>query len=71
MINLMQAFSMYQQLRSNPMQFLRGMGIPESMANNPQQIIQEMLNRNIISQQQLNDAMAMRNNPMFKGLFKN
>lgn len=51
--------SMLQMLRSNPMQILGQLGIPQNMANNPQAVIQNMLNSGRISQDQYNQAMQM------------
>lgn len=70
MINLNEMMNLYNKLRSNPMAILSQFGIPADIANNPQQIIQTMLNKGAITQDQLNKAMEMKNNPMFKGLFK-
>lgn len=57
-------------LMSNPMQVLsqNGFKLPQNM-NNPQEIVQHLLNTGQISQDQVNQAMQMRDNPMFKGLF--
>ncbi len=67
---MMDIFSMYNQLRSNPMQLLsRRFNIPQNM-NNPQDIIQHLLNSGQISQAQVNQAMQMRNNPMIQQLMK-
>ena len=64
--NLMQ---MYQQLRQNPMQMLsRRFNIPPNM-NDPQQIIQHLLNSGQVSQAQVNQIMQMRNNPQIQQLF--
>lgn len=66
MMNLMQ---MYQQLRQNPMQMLsRKFNIPQNM-NDPQQIIQHLLNSGQITQSQVNQVMQMRNNPQIQQLF--
>lgn len=63
--------SMLNNLTSNPMQILsqNGFNLPQNI-NDPQQIIQHLLNTGQISQEQVNQAMQMRNNPMFRGLFK-
>lgn len=62
--------SLLSQLQSNPMQILsQRFNLPSNL-NNPQEIIQHLLNSGQISQDQVNQAMQMRNNPMFKGLFK-
>lgn len=57
--------TMLSQLRSNPMQVLsQKYNIPQGLTN-PQDIIQHLLNTNQITQAQVNQAMQMRNNPMF------
>lgn len=61
MINPMQLIQMAQQLQGNPIQFLaqRGIQIPTNIANNPQEIIQQMLNSGRITQQQYEQARQM------------
>ena len=60
---------MANQFRQNPMAMLsRRFNIPQGM-NDPNEIIQHLLNTNQVSQIQVNNAMRMRDNPMFKGLF--
>ena len=52
--------TMLNQLRQNPMQLLsRKFNLPQNM-NDPQQIIQHLLNTNQVSQEQVNRAMQMR-----------
>lgn len=72
MNNINQIMSMYQQLRSNPMQLLaRRFNLPQGMnMNNPNDIIQHLLNTRQISQQQLNSVVGMRNNPMIQQLMQ-
>lgn len=72
MNNINQIMSMYQQLRSNPMQMLaRRFNLPQGMnMNNPNDIIQHLLNTGQISQQQLNSVVGMRNNPMIQQLMQ-
>ena len=72
MNNINQIMSMYQQLRSNPMQFLaRRFNLPQGMnINNPNEIIQYLLNTGQISQQQLNSVVGMRDNPMIQQLMQ-
>ena len=61
---------MISQFRQNPMQMLaQRYNIPQNM-NSPQDIIQHLLNTGQISQQQVNSAMQMRNNPALQNLFK-
>ncbi len=42
--------------------------IPQNL-NNPNEIIQHLLNTGQVSQMQVNQAMQMKDNPMFKGMF--
>lgn len=64
-------FGMLNSLMTNPLSLLtqRGFNLPQNL-NDPQQIVQHLLNSGQISQEQVNQAMQMRDNPMFKGLFK-
>ena len=60
--------SMISQFRQNPMQMLmQKYKIPQNM-NNPQEIIQHLLNSGQVTQDQVNQAMQMRNNPIFRNL---
>lgn len=61
--NPMQALS---QLRSNPVQMLSkaGYSVPENIGNNPQAIVQHLLNTNQITQQRLNQSQIMANRMM-------
>lgn len=64
----MQQNDIVNQFKINPLRLLtRKFNIPQNM-NNPQEIIQHLLNTNQISQAQVNQAMQMRNNPMFNFL---
>jgi hypothetical protein len=67
-----QLMNMYQQLRSNPMQMLaRRYNLPQGMnMNNPNDIIQHLLNTGQINQAQVNQLMGMRNNPMIQQLMQ-
>lgn len=58
-INPMQIMQMLPQFKNNPMSMLNGLGIPQNIANNPQAIIQNMMNSGKISQEQYNQAMQM------------
>ena len=73
MNNINQIMQMYQQLRANPMQILaRRFNLPQGMSmNNPNDIVQYLLNTGQISQQQVNSVMGMRNNPMIQQLMQN
>ena len=71
-MNMNQLMNMYQQLRSNPMQMLaRRYNLPQGMnMNNPNDIVQYLLNTGQVSQQQINSVMEMRNNPMIQQLMQ-
>lgn len=58
MTDIMQMLEMFKQ---NPMQILmqKGIRIPQELSNNPQSIVQYMLNNGMVSQQQVNQAMQM------------
>ena len=69
MINPMNLMTMYSQFKQNPMSLLaQRFNLPQNM-NDPQQIVQHLLNTGQISQSQVNQAMQMKDNPMFKNLF--
>ncbi len=69
-MNPFQLMNMYQQFKTNPMQLLsQRFNIPQDM-NNPNDIIQHLLNTNQVSQAQVNNAMNMRNNPIIQHLMK-
>lgn len=63
-------FSMYQRLRQNPMQMLmQKFNIPSNVnMNDPNSIIQHLLNTGQVSQQQVNQIMNMRNDPRIQQL---
>lgn len=72
MIELVNAnmLQMISQFRQNPMQILsRRYNIPQNI-NQPQDIVQHLLNTGQVSQQQVNTAMQMRNNPQIQNLFR-
>ena len=65
----MNIIQMYQQFRQNPMGMLsQRYNIPQNL-NDPNEIIQHLLNTGQVSQFQVNQAMSMKDNPMFKGMF--
>ena len=68
-MNQTNLLAMYQQLMSNPTQFLSQMGIPQEIMNDPNQIIQHLLNTGKVSQAQVNQAMQMKNSPMAQNLY--
>ncbi len=60
---------LYNQMQQNPIQMLsRKFNIPQNI-NNPNDIIQHLLNSGQVTQTQVNNAMQMANNPMFKKMF--
>ncbi len=68
--NLNDFINMYRQLKSNPVQFLsRRFNIPQNM-NNPNDIVQHLLNTGQVSQEQVNQVMSMKNNPILKQLME-
>lgn len=64
---------MYQQMMQNPMQMLtQRFNIPSNInMQDPNSIIQHLLNTGQVTQQQVNQAMGMRNNPMIQQLMNN
>ena len=69
MINV-NILNLYNQLRSNPMGLIRSrFNLPDNVGNNPQDIIQHLLNSGQVTQEQVNNAMQMRNSPMIQQLF--
>ena len=63
-------FNMISQFKQNPLAVLsQRYNIPQDM-NDPNQILQHLLNTNQVSQDQVNRAMQMRNNPQFQQLFR-
>lgn len=61
-INPMQIMQMLPQLKNNPMSMLGGLGISQNISNNPQAIIQNLMNSGRISQEQYNQAMQIAKN---------
>lgn len=61
--------SLFQSLMSNPFQTLlnANLNIPQGM-NNPNDIIQHLLNTGQVSQNRVNQVMQMRNNPQIQQL---
>ena len=56
-------FQEFMQFATNPGQYLinKGINIPQNQAQNPDQIIQYMMNNGLLSQQQYNQAVNQRN----------
>lgn len=66
MNNMMQ---MVAQFKQNPMKMLmQKYNIPQNI-NDPQQIVKHLVDSGQVTQDQVNRAMQMRNNPMFKNMF--
>jgi len=69
MNNVNDLINMYRQMQNNPIQFLsKRFNIPQNI-NDPNAILQHLLNSGQISQSQLNNIMQLRNNPMIQKLF--
>ena len=69
-MNPQDLMSMYQQMRSNPMQVLsRRFNIPQDVnVKDPNAILQHLLNSGQVSQAQVNNVMNMRSNPIVQML---
>lgn len=62
-------FTMAMQFKQNPLGMLsQRFNIPQNITN-PNDILQYLLNTRQITQQQVNIAMQMSNNPQFRNLF--
>jgi len=62
----MNPLQLISQLKANPSMLLgQRFNIPQNLTD-PNQIIQHLLNTGQVSQQQVNKAMQMRNNPMIQ-----
>lgn len=66
--NINDIMNLYQRFRQNPMQMLSmRFNIPQNI-NNPNDIVQHLLNTGQITQSQVNQVMGMRNNPIVQQL---
>lgn len=61
-INPLQIMQMLPQIKSNPMAMLGGLGIPQNISNDPQAVIQSLMNSGRITQEQYNTAMQIAKN---------
>lgn len=62
--------SMIAQFKQNPLAVLsQRYNIPQNM-NDPNEILQHLLNTNQVSQDQVNQVMQMKNDPQIQQLFK-
>lgn len=69
--NVNNMMSLYQRMRSNPIQVLsQRFNFPQSMnISDPGEILQYLMNSGQVSQAQVNNAMSMRNNPVIQKMF--
>lgn len=65
-MNPMQIIQMAVGLRNNPMSMLSNLGIPQNIMNDPQQVIQHLMNKGNISQDQYNNAIKQAQQMGFK-----
>ena len=62
--------TMLNQFKQNPMALLsQRFNIPQDM-NNPNDILQHLLNTHQVSQEQVNKVMQMKNDPQIQNLLK-
>lgn len=68
MPNIQNIQQMLGQIKANPMQFLlqRKMNVPQNMMNDPQAIINHLVQTGQISQDQINSAYQMAQRMGFK-----
>ena len=68
MSNIKNILSMYSQFRANPMAMLsRAYNIPNEInTNDPNKIIQHLLDSGQVTQAQVNSIMGMKNDPTIK-----
>lgn len=70
MYNIQSILQMYSQFRQNPMALLgRRFNIPQGIQS-PQDVVQYLLNSGQVSQDQVNQAMRMRNDPQIRNMFR-
>lgn len=69
--NIKDIGDMYQRLRQNPMQLLnQRFNIPQNVnMNDPNEILQHLMNTGQVSQNQINKVMQMKNSPIVQSLF--
>lgn len=65
-MNPFQLLQMVQQLKANPMAMLGQFGVPQNISNDPQAVIQNLMNNGKITQDQYNNAMQMAKNMGFR-----
>lgn len=70
MYNIQSILQMYSQFRQNPMALLgRRFNIPQGIQS-PQDMVQYLLNSGQVSQDQVNQAMRMKNDPQIRNMFR-
>jgi len=68
--NIQSILQMYSQFRQNPMALLgRRFNIPQGIQS-PQDVVQYLLNSGQVSQDQVNQAMRMKNDPQIRNMFR-
>lgn len=66
MNNPLQLMQMLTQLKSNPMAILGQFGVPQNLSNDPQSVIQHLMNNGQISQDQYNAAVQQAQSMGYK-----
>jgi len=63
-MNPMNMMQMLQQLKANPLQMIlqQRLNVPQNIANDPQAILNHLLQTGQVSQQQVNNAYQMAQN---------
>ena len=70
MYNIQSILQMYSQFKQNPMALLgRKFNIPQGIQS-PQDVVQYLLNSGQVSQDQVNQAMRMKNDPQIRNKFR-
>jgi len=62
----MQLLQMVSQLKSNPMSILSNFGVPQNISNNPQDVIQYLMNNGNITQSQYDNAIKQAQSMGYK-----
>lgn len=69
-ISFNQFFNSFKGFIGNPMQMMSGMNIPKNMMNNPNEVIQYLMNSGRMNQSQYNQLKQMagqiQSNPQFQ-----
>ena len=65
-MNPQQLMQMLMQLKSNPMAILGQFGIPQNISNDPQAVIQTLMNKGNVTQSQYDNAVKQAQNMGFK-----